>query len=253
LADADLVSRANELVIETIHSYLLDRGTSMYLGSLLGMGDMFILGDTRRDAGQTSVTQLIANSIAKSTLAITSSMLTEFETLIAEDHNEGRYQAFLADHPAILDPLAARVIPLQVMGEDWKSDFVLQRLDGHYMLVEIEKPRDHPLTTYPHPSAALSHALGQVLNWFVWLEDNIAYAQSHGFPEIHMPTAMVVIGRDRDLSLSQRRVLRALNDSLSPRIVVRTYDDIVQSARTVLHNLTSPTIPDRPGSRRSVA
>jgi len=105
--------------------------------------------------------------------------------------------------------------------------------------VEIEKPRDNPCTNYPHPSGPLSHALGQVLNWFAWVEDNIAYAQSHGFPAIHSPRGVVVIGRNADLTPLQLRLLKALNDNLHPRIRIDTYDDVLMNARNIIRNLTA--------------
>jgi hypothetical protein len=85
----------------------------------------------------------------------------------------------------------------------------------------------------------LSHAIGQVTNWFIWVEDNIAYAQSHGFPGILNPRGIIVIGRRKDLTPSQTRMLSELNDLLNPRVQVVTYDDVIQSALNVLKNLTS--------------
>ena len=117
-------------------------------------------------------------------------------------------------------------------------DFVIRRLDDEYILVEIEKARDRPFTDYPQPSAPLSHALGQVFQWFSWVEDNIAYAQTHGFPGIHTPIGIVVIGRNADLDKEQRRMLKQMNDLLYPRIRIMTYDDVIASARHVLNNLT---------------
>jgi hypothetical protein len=115
----------------------------------------------------------------------------------------------------------------------------VRRFDGEYIFVEIEKPRDRIFTDYPQPSAALSHALAQVLSWFSWVEDNIAYAQSHGYPGIHSPRGLVIMGRAGEMSDRQKRMLKQLNDLLHPRIRIATYDEIVQGARNVLTNLTA--------------
>jgi len=121
----------------------------------------------------------------------------------------------------------------------WRTDFVIRRFDDQYVFVELEKPRDVLFTSYPQPSASLSHALGQVLSWFAWVEDNIAHAESHGFPNIHSPRAMIVIGRDHGLNAEQRRMLRLTNDLVNHRILIWTYDEVIQNARNVVRNLTS--------------
>ena len=103
----------------------------------------------------------------------------------------------------------------------------------------LHQPGNALFTGYPQPSAPLSHALGQVFSWFVWVEDNIAYAKDHGFPTIYTPRALVVIGRDRDLSADQRRMLRLMNDRMNHRVLIWTYDEVIQNARNVVRNLTS--------------
>jgi hypothetical protein len=129
-------------------------------------------------------------------------------------------------------------VPLQHLAEVHDTDFVIRRLDDEYTLIEIEKAKDKPFTEYPQPSASLSHGLAQVFQRFTWVEDNIAYAQSHGFPGIHTPKGIVVIGRNADLNAKQRRMLSQMNDLLYPRIRIMTYDDVITSARHVLDNLT---------------
>lgn len=157
---------------------------------------------------------------------------------MSEELPERNYQEFFEEHPALIDPLASGVVDRQNLGEMWRSDFVIRRLDDEYIFVEIERPQDAPFTGYPHPSGRLSHAIGQILNWFVWVEDNVAYAHSHGFPGIHMPKGVVVIGKREDLTGAQARSLKAFNDLLYPRIRIDTYDDVLHNARNVLRNLT---------------
>jgi Domain of unknown function (DUF4263) len=159
--------------------------------------------------------------------------------LIRRDLPERAYQEYFERHPALIDPLASSIIERQHMGEMWRSDFVIRRLDDQYIFVEIERPQDNPFTSYPHPSARLSHALGQVLNWFVWVEDNISYAQSHGFPGIHAPRGVIVIGRSTDLNASQLRLLKAINDIYHPRIHIETYNDVLLNTKNIIRNLTA--------------
>jgi hypothetical protein len=161
------------------------------------------------------------------------------ERLIAQDLPERVFQGFLETHPTVLDPAACEVVPRQNLAELWRTDFVVRRLDDRYIFVEVEKPQDRLFTQYPQPSTALSHALGQVLSWFTWVEDNIAYAHAHGFPGTHAPQGIIVIGRKNDMNADQLRMLKMLNDILAPRIVVLTYDDVLENARNVVRNLTA--------------
>jgi hypothetical protein len=86
-----------------------------------------------------------------------------------------------------------------------------------------------------HPA----HAIAQVLSWFAWVEDNISYALSHGYPNIHSPKGLIILGRSSELGTAQHRLLRQLNDLLYPRIRISTFDDVIANARNVLKNLTS--------------
>jgi Domain of unknown function (DUF4263) len=190
-------------------------------------------------ARQSEALKFILELVAQGTLNVSDIVCHGLEVLVGDDLPEKEYQEYFERHPALIDPLASSIVERQHMGEEWRSDFVIRRLDDQYIFVEIEKPQDNPFTNYPHPSAALSHALGQVLNWFVWVEDNVAYAQSHGFPGIHSPKGVVVIGRSGDLNSAQLRLLKGLNDLLHPRIRIETYDDVLLNARNIIRNLTA--------------
>jgi Domain of unknown function (DUF4263) len=181
---------------------------------------------------------LVWDLLTKSVLNLTNADLQRLQELVDQDLDEREYQHFLESHPVILDPVASSIVPRQRLAEVHGTDFVIRRLDDEYTLVEIEKARDQPFTEYPQPSAPLSHALAQVFQWFSWVEDNIAYAQTHGFPGIHMPKGIIIIGRNAGLDAPQRRMLKQMNDLHYPRIRILRYDDVIASARHVLNNLT---------------
>jgi hypothetical protein len=195
----------------------------------------FALGPKEDSEGRTFILEVIG----KATLNISDEICESLRLIVDQDLNEQEYQQFFQRYPTLLDPMASSIIPLRNLGEIWKSDFVIKRLDDEYIFVEIEKPKDLLFTNYPHPSGALSHALGQVLNWFIWIEDNIAYAHSHGFPGIHSPRGLIVIGRTRDMNPSQLRMLKCLNDNLHPRIHIYSYDDVILNAQNIITNLTT--------------
>jgi hypothetical protein len=87
--------------------------------------------------------------IVQGALNINEVMCEEFQKLIEQDQNEQVYQDYLSAHPALIDPLASTIIDHQALGEMWRSDFVIRRLDNEYVFVELEKPRDNPFTAYP--------------------------------------------------------------------------------------------------------
>lgn len=199
-----------------------------------------------RDDGP-RVAQWVINVVARSALKISDSTVAEFEQMVAADHSESIYQSFLEEHPGVLDPLASEIVNRQALAEQWRSDFVIRRLDDGYIFVEIEKPRSRVLLDYPAPTSELSHAIAQVINWLIWVEDNIAYAQAHGFPGIHSPRGVVVIGRDSDLSLTQRRFLKGLNDQLAPRVAILTFDDVLANAKNLLRSTIGQAAELLPG------
>jgi len=233
--DADISSRAQVELADVFRSLILDSSRHASVGSLLATS---MIAFARQD-GVNDTSDFLFRLIARSSLKITESMLKDLHDLIHTDLPEADYQKFFEEHPALLDPMASEIVPRQALGEMWKTDFVIRRFDDEYLMVEIEKPSDVLFTGYPHPSGSLSHALGQIMNWFVWVEDNIAYAQSHGFPHIHSPKGIVVIGRSNDMSKEQTRMLRLMNDLIGSRIRILTYDDVDQNARNILHNLTT--------------
>lgn len=191
------------------------------------------------DDDEKAATAWIIDLISEATLRVNLEACEKFEALVGKGDPERVYQEFLEQHPAMIDPMASEVVPRQALAEVWKSDFVIRRLDGEYTFVEIEKPQDVLFTAYPQPAEPLSHAMGQLLNWFIWVEDNIAYARTHGFPGITAPRGVIVIGRDAALNAEQRRQLQMLNACLGPRVTILTYDDVLRLARNLVRNLVS--------------
>ncbi len=188
---------------------------------------------------------LVSDIIAKSVLNINDEMCDELQGLVETDSKERVYQLFLQENPAILDPLSSEIYPGHQLGSDYVTDFVIRRLDNQYTLIELEKPTDPLFTKYPQPSQQLSHALGQVLNWFALVEDYPGYIRDHGLPDIRSPRATIVIGRTTQLNKDQRRMLVQMNGLFHPRVEILTFDDVVQRARDVVRNLTDkPPIPN---------
>ena len=181
--------------------------------------------------------KFLMNLIIQTTLKINDKTCVDLESLLKKDLPEKQFQKFFEKHPEILDPLATEVIKKQDFGKEFFSDFVIRRLDDQYIFIEIEKPSKQLFTKKLYPTQKLSQPIGQILNWFVWIEDNINYAQSHGFPNIHSPKGVIVIGRKNKLTEKENRQLKILNDIYYPKIEILTYDDVLKNARNIIKNL----------------
>ena len=106
-------------------SHMLDMITSPFEASGVDRSD--VLG-------------FVLELVAQGTLNVSDSVCHDLEALISRDLPEREYQEYFERHPALIDPLASSIVERQHMGEMWRSDFVIRRLDDQYIFVEIEKP-----------------------------------------------------------------------------------------------------------------
>ena len=87
---------------------------------------------------------------------------------------ESDLHRFLADHAGFFFGQELVVISRADLGSDYQVDLVIAS-DGEsygidYTFVEIESPHTSPYTRSGDPSARLTHAIQQVLNWKTWLQ-----------------------------------------------------------------------------------
>jgi hypothetical protein len=166
------------------------------------------------------------------------SVIAEYETILATSEREESYQRFLADHPVFLDPLSDLVVLKQRLGTEFATDYAIRRLDGRWLLVEIEKPQDRIFTQAYDFTAEFTHGFGQVLDFQHWVDDNVAYAQRH-MDEITAPRGLLVIGMRSGLDERAQAKLRRFVDN-SARIEVVTFDDLLVGVRNLYAMLHRP-------------
>jgi hypothetical protein len=183
------------------------------------------------DALRTDVFQIIRESSIK----ITKALLDDYEQLLSQGLNEEKYQQFLSCNPVLLDPLASRVIPKQPLGLEFKTDYVIQRLDNQYFAVEIEKPQDLLFTRADDFSAGFTHAFGQVIDFLEWVDTHAEYARHH-MPGISSPRGVLVMGMRTQFSPAQGAKLKRLCIN-TPNIEVLTFDDVLERGRTLYSNI----------------
>jgi hypothetical protein len=177
----------------------------------------------------------IGSLFAEASIRLSRSLLEEYARLIEGQQPEETYQRFLADNPALLDPLAAEVLPKLRLGSEYATDFALRRHDNRWLLVEIEKPHDRIFTAQDDFSAVFTHAYGQVLDFQRWVDDHVEYARA-AMSDVVVPRGLLVIGMRRDLNARQENKLSQLVSN-SARIDVVTFDDLLHQATVVYGNL----------------
>lgn len=173
------------------------------------------------------------------TLRLSDRLINQYRVLLSSPHREEIYQTFLMSNPIFLDPLASRLFSKHKLGSEFITDYVLERLTGDYLAVEIEKPSDPIFTQANDFSAQFTHAFGQVLDFIEWIEQNIAYAQKK-LPGIASPRGLLVIGMRASLTPTQTDKLRRFCKN-SSSVNVLTFDDLLSNAESLQRNIRHRT------------
>lgn len=167
-------------------------------------------------------------------------VLTQFEVLIERPgvHEKRDVHEFIKSHSFILFPNPDAVtseVPIG-LGTEFRIDFLVQRPDGSYLLVEIENPQATLFTKSGDFSAGVNHAVRQVEDWQEWIEANLPTVERY-FPGIRAPEAWIVIGRDRGLADAEKRRLVRRNINMRGRVTIRTYDDALRDAKAYIRSI----------------
>lgn len=181
----------------------------------------------------------IFDIFTESSISINRKIIEEFKKLVfTVGLKEEEYQKYLSQHPVLLDSLAKTTISKQKLGVDLITDFVIKKLNGEYVIVEIEKPSDLIFTKNNDFTSQFTHALGQIIDFQEWTESNIAYAQKL-MPNIKSPPGLLVIGRRDQLNDYQQNKLKRFNINSNGRVKVITFDDILENAEHLYRNIHS--------------
>ncbi|SRR6266566_108893 len=167
-------------------------------------------------------------------------LLDEFEGLL--NGAEAPLQAFLADHPVLLSPTHVKAWPKVPLGSR-VTDFIFREPTADYVLVELEAPTRQLFRKDGQQHQELTHAVNQVMDWYRYLEDNLATVQRELTLEgiSTNPDALIVIGRSSALTEADRRKLTT-GRNIHPKIKIRTYDDVLAAAEATVANLLGPRL-----------
>jgi len=173
-------------------------------------------------------------------------IIDEFSRLLEQPsvHEKRDIHSFLDRHRFILHPNPERIwseVPIG-LGTEHQMDFLIQEADGEFLLVELENPRHRLFLKNSDFSAPLNHAQRQVEDWQDWVEENISTMQKK-YPGIISPRGLVIIGRSKGISESDRRKLRRRNVNLGGRLRIITYDELIASARRYVESIRRQLVP----------
>ena len=175
--------------------------------------------------------------IVDNQLILNLTIIKKFEDLIesSPDHEE-QLQKYLTKHPILLDPFVSELYTKQELGSDFITDYVVKRMNNQYVLVEIENSTDRLFIQNGSFSSHLTSAIAQVRDFQAWVSDNLSYAQKK-MPRIKHPEGLVGIGRRNTMNEIELKRLAEENYSRRGHIRIVTYDDLLDTAKSVYKNI----------------
>lgn len=215
-----------------INAFNDEYGRSKILFILGQMGLVSCFKDSAKKEGLDFFLALIVDNH----LLLNSAIINRFETLLdSEPANEEQLQKFFTEHPVLLDPFVNVLFSKQELGSDFITDYVVKQMNNHYVLVEIENSTDKLFKNDGNFSSKLTAAIAQVRDFQAWVSDNLSYAQKK-LPSIKHPAGLVVIGRKKNLTDLEIKRLNEENYSRRGHIKIVTYDDLLDTAKSVYKN-----------------
>jgi hypothetical protein len=174
-------------------------------------------------------------------MAVGPQVLEEYESLIKHHpDDEAIFHAFFERNPLLLDPLAFRVWSKPDLHGKREPDFVIQRADNSYLVVEIETPGKQLVTREGQIHSATTQAAAQAMDYRSFLLERFPQARAT-FPEFSAPDALVVVGLERDLSEEQRAVLRRENEHRA-HLRIMGFDALGMRASAITQNVVGRRI-----------
>jgi hypothetical protein len=181
----------------------------------------------------------IGASVEAATQAL-DDVVAQFETLIERPgvHEKRDVHGFLNSYDFLLFPNPDAVsseVPIG-LGTEYRIDFLVQKPDGSYLLVEIENPQAQLFTKAGDFAAGVNHALRQVEDWQEWIDANLQTVERY-YPGMRAPEAWVIMGRDHASADPNKRRLARRNVNMRGRVAIRTYDDLLRDAKSYIRSI----------------
>jgi hypothetical protein len=154
--------------------------------------------------------------------------------IYAPEATEKALQQFLKESAWIWGIDATKVYPKKALANKYEVDFLIQRADGSWEIVEIESPRARVLTRNLRPTKELTHAMSQVRDYQEFCLKNYSFLYQNENIELLSPKGVVIIGRG--LNKKESQALESLNRT--SHIKVATYDYLLTTTERLTQKLT---------------
>ncbi len=151
-----------------------------------------------------------------------------------EPNSEEKLHQWLArrENHVFLDPTAVAIHSKLAFGGT-VSDFVVERSDGTFVLVEIERASHRIFSAKGEPMNPVTHAIQQVRDWQRYIRDNVHTVRTElGLKDIDQPRGVIVIGRAKTLyepltGKARQKARNTWRDMKSRDPIPSTYDDLI--------------------------
>lgn len=181
------------------------------------------------------LSQQILEILSIKWLGISRVEMLKYETLQKEfSSDEAKFHEFFESFPHFLDPVAVEVWSKPDLHGAYEPDFVIRRIDGSYLIVEIECPSKKIVTQRGLISAQTNHALTQVLEYKDFLCKRMGQVDSY-FPGFIEPECLVVIGNQASLTDNQKSLLMRENE-IRHNVRIVGFDWLQNRAEAVIAN-----------------
>ncbi len=231
----EIEPRLRALAADALSRILLELESDVVVPTSLASALSLRMSDMSRRGFEAPVELLLAG-LSLRVFQTGKGHITPFENLInSSEALEAVFQKYLVEHPFILEPFFSEVWPLVRLGESLVADFVVKRLDGSLIVVEIERPSTPLFTQYPQLASPATYAITQALAYRDWILRNHLYSKERfgGFGEVQ---ALAVVGLEHRLSREQRNQLRIENESRGGIVRIVGFDWLADRAKTVARN-----------------
>ncbi len=170
-------------------------------------------------------------------LPLMAAAISEFEELLNSNPSERQIQRFLTQNPWMLGPYYTKVREEQWAGMKGRNDFVLERDNGLYDIVELKKStallfkKDKENMII---SAQLAGALSQMARYLAYYQIHYLSQYAQTKIDIYMPRGIILIGRSNP---SNKKILQDHLNIFDRNIEIITYDDILVRSRQTLRTI----------------
>lgn len=168
--------------------------------------------------------------------------IEEYESLLDSNADEYKLQSFLEKHSYFFNGIirlfgASPLYSKIKLGDQFEVDFACfdaGSVGPEWRLIEIESAKHKMFTKAGELTAQAHHAIQQVRDWQLWIDENISFAQKL-MPMIIYPRGYIFIGRREEHDEKTRRRLLKLNKDVEKFIEIHSLDYFASMARSVLN------------------